>query len=235
MRNDSMRKTQFDEYASSYDAALAQGLALSGEHKEYFARGRIKWLAGCLSQLKEQPITIIDFGCGIGTATPLLLDLIGAEHVLGLDTSAKSLEVAKRIYQSERVQFLQFKQYQPGGQIDLVFCNGVFHHIPLHQRASIVEYVYRALRPGGLFAFWENNPWNPGTRYVMSRIPFDHDAIPLTPIGARRLLRTGGFEIIRTNFLFIFPRILRWLRCFEPLVSGLPLGTQYQVLCRKPQ
>jgi hypothetical protein len=27
--------------------------------------------------------------------------------------------------------------------------------------AAAVDYVYRSLRPGGLFAFWENNPWNP--------------------------------------------------------------------------
>ena len=39
-----------------------------------------------------------------------------------------------------------------------------------------------ALRPGGLFAFWENNPWNPGTRLVMSRIPFDRDAITLSAL-----------------------------------------------------
>ena len=93
--------------------------------------------------------------------------------------------------------------------------------------------VYRSLVPGGLFSFWENNPWNPGTRYVMSRIPFDRDAITLTPPEARRLLRAGGFEIVRTDFLFIFPRILGWLRGFERFAATLPLGAQYHVLCRK--
>ena len=81
---------------------------------------------------------------------------------------------------------------------------------------------------------WENNPWNPGTRYVMSRIPFDLDAITLTAPEARCLLEAGGFEVIRTDFLFIFPRILSWFRGIEPLVSRLPIGGQYQLLCRKP-
>ena len=67
--------------------------------------------------------------------------------------------------------------------------------------AAAIDYVLRSLRPGGLFAFWENNPWNPGTRYVMSRIPFDRDAITLSPLEARQLLRVGGFEILRTDFL----------------------------------
>jgi SAM-dependent methyltransferase len=125
-------------------------------------------------------------------------------------------------------------QYQPSEQIDLAFCNGVFHHIPLNERPAAVNFVHRSMRPGGLFALWENNPWNPGTRYVMSRVPFDRDAITLTPPEARRLVQAGGFEILRTDFLFIFPRVLRWFRGLESLVSRLPLGAQYQVLCRKP-
>ena len=163
----------------------------------------------------------------------LPIDLIGVESVLGLDVSERSLDVAQRNYGSERAHFLLFNQYQPSEDIDLVYCNGVFHHIPLSRRATAVDYIYRLLRPGGLFALWENNPWNPGTRYVMSRIPFDRDAITLTAPETRRLLRTGGFEILRTDFLFIFPRVLSWLRCVEPLVTQLPLGGQYQVLCRK--
>ena len=93
-----------------------------------------------------------------------------------------------------------------------------------------MDVIRRALKPGGLFAFWENNPWNPGTRYVMSRIPFDRDAITLTPPEAWRLLQGCGFEILRTDFLFVFPRFLGWLRRLEPRMSSLPCGAQYMVL-----
>ena len=74
------------------------------------------------------------------------------------------------------------------------------------ERAGAIDYIYRALRPGGLMAFWENNPWNPGTRYVMSRIPFDRDAITLSAREAQGLIRTGGLDVLRTDFLFIFPK-----------------------------
>jgi SAM-dependent methyltransferase len=233
MKNNPSSITEFDKYAVDYELALAEGLSVSGEDKNYFARGRIARLASCLRQRVEQPRFALDFGCGTGSATPYLFDLIGVESVLGLDVSAKSLDVAQRTYGSERAQFLLFNQYQPSERIDLVYCNGVFHHIPLSGRAAVVDYIYRLLRPGGLFALWENNPWNPGTRYVMSRIPFDRDAITLTAPETRRLLRAGGFQILRTDFLFIFPRMLSWFRCVEPLVAQLPLGAQYQVLCRK--
>ena len=231
--NDPSATTEFDSYAADYELALAQGLSISGEDKNYFAQGRIAWLANCLRQLSEKPRSALDFGCGTGSATSYLFDLIGVESILGLDVSTKSLDVAQRTYESERVQFQLFNQYQPGEEIDLAYCNGVFHHIPLSGRAAAINYIHRSLRPGGLFALWENNPWNPGTRYVMSRIPFDRDAITLTAPETRRLLRTGGFEILRTDFLFIFPRVLGWFRCVEPLVTQLPLGAQYQVLCRK--
>jgi SAM-dependent methyltransferase len=224
----------FDSYAGDYDAALAQGIRVSGEDKNYFARGRVAWLASCLHQLGEQPQYALDYGCGTGSASPFLLDLLGVQSLLGLDLSAKSLEVAQQAHGSPRARFLLFEQYKPDEQMDLVFCNGVFHHIPMAERAAAVHYIYQSLRPGGLFALWENNPWNPGTRYVMSRIPFDRDAIPLAPPESRRLVRTGGFAIVRTDFLFIFPRLLWWLRWLEPLVSRLPFGSQYLVLGRKP-
>jgi SAM-dependent methyltransferase len=230
----SPEKPAFDQYAGDYDAALSQGLSVSGEEKSYFAQGRVKWLARCLNQLPDRPRSVLDFGCGTGSTSPHLLELLQVESVLGVDVSAKSLEVARRVHGSERVQFQSFCQNEPKGHVDLAFCNGVFHHVPLAERAAAVQYVYRSLRPGGLFALWENNPWNPGTRIVMSRIPFDRDAITLAAPETRRLLRDGGFSVLRTDFLFIFPRLLRWMRWLEPLVSRLPFGAQYQVLARKP-
>jgi len=227
------RKT-FDVYADDYDVALARGISVSGEKKDYFAQRRIEWLRDCLKLFSAPVRNLMDFGCGTGSSSRLFFDILGIEYFVGMDQSEKSLEIARREHSSTRSQYLLFDAYQPCGQFDLVFCNGVFHHIPPLDRAAAVDYILRSLRPGGLFAFWENNPWNPGTRYVMSRIPFDRDAITLSSPEARQVLRLGGFEVLRTDFLFIFPRILHWCRWIEPLCSRLPLGTQYQVLSRKP-
>lgn len=224
---------EFDEHAESYDTDLSRALSVSGEDKDYFARGRIQWLSKYLWEWQNSPGCIMDFGCGTGSATPHLLDLLKAKSIIGIDISSKSLDVAKRIHSSEQVGFMLLDQYHPTGQVDLVVSNGAFHHIPLDKRASAVNYIWRSLRPGGLLALWENNPLNPGTRYVMNRCVFDRDAIPLTSSETRRLLRDGDFEILRTDFLFIFPKALSWFRGIEPLVSRLPLGTQYQVLCRR--
>lgn len=227
-------ETNFDDYSATYDSDLAESLSVTGEDKHFFARRRIAWVARCLKKLKAQPSAAMDFGCGMGTATPYLLELLKVESVLGIDSSLSSLNVAEHVWAAKRIRFTLVDQYQPNEEIDLAYTNGVFHHIPKAKRAASVNLIYRALRPGGFFAFWENNPWNPGTRYVMSRCAFDQDAITLTAPEARSLLQAGGFEVICTDFLFIFPRALHWLRGLEPLVSRLPLGGQYQVLCYKP-
>jgi SAM-dependent methyltransferase len=232
--DESSAKVDFDGYAAHYDTALATGISVSGEDKLYFARGRIAWLVKRLRQLSEQPRSVLDFGCGTGSATSFVFELIHATSLIGVDISAQSLESAKTANLSTRSRFMLLREYQPDGKIDLAFCNGVFHHIPPEERAAGADYVYRSVRRGGLFALWENNPWNLATRYVMSRIPFDKDAITLTPPETRRLLRRAGFDILSTDFLFIFPRALAWLRGLEPICARVPLGAQYQVLCRKP-
>lgn len=223
----------FDTYADDYDAALAEGLSASGESRDYFARERLRWLAGQLAGRGVSPRTALDFGCGVGVATPFWREFFLEAALLGVDVSARSLEVARREYGSPQAQFQTLADQVPDSSRDLAFCNGVFHHIPPAERAAALAYVCESLRLGGLFAFWENNPWNPGTRYVMHRILFDRGAVLVSPPHARHLLTAAGFEVLRTDFLF--PRALSALRPLEPPLSRLPFGAQYQVLSRKPE
>lgn len=228
-----MLDPEFDAYAEDYDAALQRGLKVSGEGKEFFAQGRIRWLQRRLVELGHPAGAIMDFGCGTGTSTPLLLGLGGATQLVGTEVSARSLVVARREHTDRRARFELLSEYRPAGALDLVFCNGVFHHIPVAERPGALRYVHDSLKPGGVFALFENNPWNPGTRWIMSRIPFDRDAVTLSPPETRERLQAAGFEVLHTDFLFFFPRFLRALRVFEPVLSRLPLGAQYLVLARR--
>lgn len=225
---------EFDAYADAYEADLQKGLSATGEDSTYFATGRVHWLQRRLHQLNARPATVLDFGCGTGGACTALLGLTGVQRVIGVDVSQASLDVARRRINSDRIEFHPLQSRQPSGSVDLAFCNGVFHHIPRDQRAAAVAHVAAELRPGGWFAFWENNPLNPGVRYVMSRVAFDRDADPFTARTARRMLRARGLETLLTDYCFIFPRALRVLRPLEPACAKLPLGGQYLVLARKP-
>jgi ubiquinone/menaquinone biosynthesis C-methylase UbiE len=226
---------QFDTFAHTYDDELNQALAASGEDKDYFARGRVRWLQHRMSQFSQRPKTLLDYGCSIGDTCVLLQQAFHASFAVGVDPSAASIDVAQTRHRSTTsCSFATLNQYSPDSEIDLAYCNGVFHHIPVAERASALRYVFRALKPGGWFAFWENNPWNPGTRHVMSNCAFDEDAITINPPQAKSLLADAGFQVVGTDFCFFFPRPLKLFRFLEPSLARLPLGAQYEVLCRKP-
>lgn len=225
-------EAEFDSYASEYDDALMEGLQLTGESKHYYAEHRIRWLGRSLATYNGQRRPrVLDFGCGDGDASPLLREVLGAEMVAGVDVSPGM--VARAAARHPSYTFAPIDELPQMGCFDVAYCNGVFHHIAEADRLTAARAVHAALRPGGHFGFWENHPWNPGTRLVMRRIPFDRDAVLLSPPAARRLLRSAGFRIIRTDHLFIFPAWLKALRPLEQLVSRLPLGGQYQILATR--
>ena len=235
--NKHITPSDFDRYANNYEKALQQGLSVSGESAEYFARARIQWLRKQLGRLPGSSLAVesaMDFGCGTGNSVAYLLSELNVKHVVGIDTSEQSLVQARERYAENDATFVTAEAYKPTSSLDLVFCNGVFHHIPVALRADAADFVYRCLKPNGLFAFWENNPWNPGTRIVMSRIPFDRDAITLSIPESKRLLKQAGFETIQVDTCFYFPRFLRWFRPLETLLSRFPFGAQYLVLVKKP-
>jgi SAM-dependent methyltransferase len=223
---------EFDRFADNYDECLNDALAASGETKEFFAQARVEWLARCLKEYGQPARSVLDYGCGTGDTTAFLRQFLGCESVVGLDVSTQSLERA-RVRHGTQCRFLTFAEYTPDGLVDAVYCNGVFHHIPPAERADAVRYIGKCLRPGGVFGLWENNPWNPGTQYVMHRCEFDRDAMKIAPPEAALLLRGGGFEILRTDYRFFFPRMLKRMRPVESLLTKIPLGGQYQVFARK--
>jgi len=219
--------------AEEYDDMLNQGLKLSGEGKEFFMHGRLALMQKHLPK-DLIPSKILDFGCGIGDTTEQIALLYPEAQVTGIDTATEAIAYAERNKSSERLRFSTISSFTDSGSFDLAYVNGVFHHIPLEFRSESAGIVHRALRKGGFFAFFENNPWNPGTMMVMSRIPFDRDAITLSYLEARGLLSGVGFSILRSRFAFYFPAALSFMRPIEPALEALPLGAQYLVLAQKP-
>jgi SAM-dependent methyltransferase len=227
-----MSNSYFDEYAGSYDKDLQKALSVSGEDKNYFAHGRMVWLAKWLHSNGKRSGSVLDFGCGTGSATPFIKQCLKPREVVGVDVSADSLNIARETFGADDTSFSLIEQ--PSSDFfDVAFCNGVFHHIDPAERQASLAYVFASLKPGAVFALFENNPWNPATRYVMSRCAFDRDAITLPPPETCRRMREAGFEILTTRYLFIFPAQLKLLRPLEKPLSPLPFGTQYVVIGKK--
>jgi len=224
---------RFDAHVGRYDEDLQRGLSVSGESRDYFARGRIDHLARCLGALGFGVDSLLDFGCGDGASVPLLRSALGARRAIGTDVSQPSLDLARSRHPGPGVDFVADSALPACDALDLVYSNGTFHHIAPPERIGVLRRIHAWLRPGGCFALFENNPWNPGTRLVMSRIPFDRDAVVISAREARRVVRAAGFDVLRCDFLFVFPRALRALRSLEARLAALPLGAQYMLLTRR--
>ena len=221
------------DLADEYEKMLDQGIGVTGEKKEYFILGRISDL---INQLPKdfKPKRILDYGCGTGETTVILKDKFPDAEIVGSEISEGSLAYARKNNAKEGVEYVHIDELQNlKSSFDLAYTNGVFHHIPLDQREFSYKTVFNALKSPGYFGYFENNPYNPATKYIMSKVPFDRDAITIKPPEGKSALSNAGFDVVKTNFLFYFPNALRFLRPIEKGLKSLPLGGQYHILAKK--
>ena len=183
-----------------------------------------------------RPRAVLDFGCGTGSAAPFFLELLGVERVLGVDVSERSLEVARREHGSERARFVALRDFQPDASFPLAFCNGVFHHVRPEERSGVVGPAPEKPRSRGPLRAVGQQPLEP-------RGTLRHVAHPLRPRRGDAVVAGSGAACwpgvasrsLRTDYLFVFPRLLKALRGLEPVLARAPLGAQYQVLACRPE
>lgn len=226
------RGEELFDRSDEYDAMLDRGLRLTGEDKGYFIRGRLDLVRSLLPD-EAPPRRILDFGCGTGDTTAALAAGFPGARVTGVDTAKRALEHADRLHGSDQVSFRTMSELDAAPPHDLCYVNGVFHHIPPESRPDALARIRSALERGGLLVMFENNPWNPGTRLVMRRIPFDRDARTISPPAAVAMVREAGFVPQGPpRHLFFFPAFLAALRGLEPYLRRVPLGGQYAVVAK---
>lgn len=208
---------------------LNQGISLSGETRDYFAAGRVAEVVRRLPR-DVRPRRILDFGCGTGETCRLLAQAFPGAVVVGADSSVDAVSWAAA-HQTGPVSFILASDLATAKPFDLCYLNGVLHHVPPSDQVAVISGIRDRLSGAGHIAVFDNNPWNPGARLVMKRIPFDRDARMLSAARVRRLLQEGGFRtLLPARFLFFFPRPLAFLRFTEPWLSRVPLGAQYCVI-----
>lgn len=222
----------FKEVGAGYVDQLSKGLSLTGEPATYFASRRVERLLRMTSAAGMLVKVILDFGCGSGVGFASLRAAFPRARIVGFEPEPALRAVAEDAATASRVELLDDDTMPAMNDVDVAYCNGVFHHIPVPARAGAMRSLSGALRRGGLACIWENSPFNPGTRWVMSRIPFDRDAVLLAPKELRALQEGSGLTHVATEFHFVFPRALAFLRPFENIAQSLPLGGQYVCIAR---
>ncbi|MEJ2246610.1 MAG: methyltransferase domain-containing protein [Acidobacteriota bacterium] len=95
---------------------------------------------------------VLDLGCGDGSLTARIAELLPRGEVLGIDASQGMIKAAKQkeqhnlSFHREDINNLSF-----AGRFDVVFSNATLHWIMDHRR--LLANVHRALRAGGRLRF----------------------------------------------------------------------------------
>ena len=228
-----MIANEFDSYARQYCKIINDVSRISGEKYDFFIRLRVSLMKrkitkiGACSGVRR----ILDFGCGVGVAGEVMESAFPQATIVGVDSSEESIAEACRL----GLRRTEFVRWGDGAlplvenSVDLVYSNGVFHHIHPENRTTVFRKLYNVVRPNGHIFIFENNPANPLMMRAMAKNPFDANAQAITPRELSNLVKNCGFRILQIVYYFLFPHCLRFLRWSEPIFERLPLGAQYFV------
>ncbi len=226
-------KAEFDEYASDYEGMLRDPMRDGFvENREFYHRR--KWLL-ILNFLRNHRVDIgktewLDVGCGKCELLSYGSDRFG--RVVGCDPSQEMVRNAGKI--EVRLQEAPAVLPFPDSSFDFATAVCVYHHVDEVDRLPLTREVQRVLRPNGTFCMIEHNPFNPMTRFIVSRSPIDVDAHLLTAQTARRYSSAAGLRTIATEyFLYLPEKLYDKAPRFEGLLGKLPLGGQYAMFARK--
>lgn len=224
----------FDRHAESYRTDVAESIAFANVDHRLVTERKVEHLLELCTRLVGPPSAqrVLDVGCGVGVTDGLLVDRVGSLH--GIDISPES--IAEAAFANPAARYTAFDGTTfpvDDASVDLAFAVCVLHHIPPDERLRFASELRRVVRPGGVVALFEHNPFNPLTRVAVSRCEFD-DGVKLArrrPVA--RLLERAGMIPERGRYI-VFTSSPRWSERADRLFGWCPAGAQYYLAARRP-
>jgi SAM-dependent methyltransferase len=221
-------RADFDEFAPEYVDAVDKSVAFTGRDSAFFAERKVDLLerlaASRVGGLAAS--SLLDVGCGTGTADKLLVDRCG--QLAGVDVSEEMLVEARRTVPGVDYRWYDgFSLPFEGGRFDVVLAICVLHHVEPPDRPAFVAELARVTRPGGLLAIFEHNPFNPLTRRAVSTCPVDEGVVLSRHTQTLALLRQAGIDDANVTHYLFSPLGGGLGRGIDAVFSWLPMGGQY--------
>jgi SAM-dependent methyltransferase len=173
---------------------------------------RYGWFIGEAARIGAR--RILELGCGTGEASASVALRIAAE-VVAVDISDNFLARARAIHVLPNLRFEKLDLLGDDlgrfGQFDMVFGNGILHHLVLRLN-DVLRVLHSLTNPGGGLAFIEPNILNPycafifGTRVGRRLAKLEPDEMAFTPGQLRRALPAAGWrDVTVTTRDFLLP------------------------------
>ncbi len=140
-------KAHFEEEAAEFDQLI---LKLIPYYKEM-----IESLINSIPFNSNQPIKVMDLGCGTGTITKQLKEKFPNANVTCLDLAENMIEMAKlKLDGYDDINYLtgDFYHFNFTEKYDVVVSSLALHHLIRDEdKKEFYEKIYSALNPGGVF------------------------------------------------------------------------------------
>jgi trans-aconitate 2-methyltransferase len=100
----------------------------------------------------DDPVNVMDLGCGGGELTATLADRWPAARIEGIDSSPQMIAEAERLaVPGLRFAVADIADWRPDQPIDVIVSNAALQWVPTHR--DLLAVWAKALRPGGWLAF----------------------------------------------------------------------------------
>jgi SAM-dependent methyltransferase len=226
----------FDSFGDDYHQRLDRCLkSLGGRDAVYYNRLKAGWIL----RLAEKHLggatdrEFLDLGCGTGLTEKAIARRF--RFGVGLDSSAGMLKAASR--DAPETPFVTGEAFRlpfADSAFDLVFSVTLLHHLTDGELPCMMSEVRRVLRPGGLTAHFDHNPYNFMARKVVDRCEFDQGAKMRAKRQVVALAEAEGLRVVESGYLAFMPAALKFLEPLERVLKPVPAGAQYFVAAKTP-
>lgn len=230
-----MQESEFDRFADEYRQTHAKNIRISGERPEFFAEYKVQTTRRVVDRSSLRVERILDFGAGVGNSIPFFRKWFPEAALSCADVSSRSLDIARARF-PDAAKLLRIASASlpvSDASYDLAFSACVFHHIASAEHLWWLAELKRVVRPGGMLALFEHNPWNPLTVRAVMDCPFDENAKLLTMPELKRKALAAGWTHVAHEFCVFFPGPLAALRPLERLLTRVPVGAQYALFATR--
>ncbi len=124
-----------------------------GKKYEKASAPQKEWAAKLISELSlKGNERVLDLGCGDGTNTARLANLLPNGEVVGIDASIGMIDAAKPKERANlRFVLLDINEIEFKDEFDVIFSNATLHWVEDHQR--LLKNALKALRKNGILRF----------------------------------------------------------------------------------